>query len=1063
MTHDQSQPGFSRRQVLAGTGAGLAAVALGASAASPARAAIRGLTTANQPAHDQADPAPGARSYDFDLDWKFVLVNAMSITDPAGAYTDAYEPGFDDSGWQSLDVPHDWSVHLAPVNAAYTESYNGFLPGGLGWYRKTFTLPSWMSGKQISVEFDGVYSNSYVYANGQLLGNHPYAYTGFSYDLTGIAATDGVTPNVIAVQAANEIPSSRWYSGSGIFRNVRVIVTDPVRIARHGTFISTPDAAATVPEGYVNVTITTDIPNARQAPAPVTLALRARDPDGTVVASGSSRLTVAAGQTATATTVLRIDRPSLWSPEEPALYTLDTDVVTGGVTVDSESRAFGIRYFDCDPDRGFSLNGKYLKIQGADLHATQGPLGAAIHADSITRQFRLMKSYGVNWVKTAHNPPAPELITAAEQLGVILEVEAFDCWATGKLPYDYHLYFDQWGVSDIQEMVNAAKNSPAVLLWSIGNETPDTGLPGGPAIAQKLYNAVKAIDTTRPVVMSSDQYRSLPSAGSPQDQIVRILDGLGVNYNSATSMDELHATYPDTPLFCSEISSETSVRGEYQDPQLLNTGPNYTPGKCNTSSYDNCVEYWAMSGEYELKKARDRLFWQGSFLWTGQDYVGEPDPYDQFPVKSSAYGPYDLSGFAKDAFWLYASQWTSKPMAHIVPMQWTTWSSGDPVSVWVYANVPTVELFLNGKSLGSKSFDEKVTTFGLRYLETTEPTHDDYSYPSGSYTSPNGSTGKLHLTWSVPFAPGTLTAVASSGGREAARDTVVTAGEPRMLVLAPDRQVLAADGSSLSYVSVSVVDARGVLVPDADTVIRFSVRGAGTLTATDNGRPENAYGYTTPSMPAFNGRALAVVGATREPGAIRLTAVADGLPEASVSLVSVAPSAVPPAIPVTGAAPLPPGSPPAPASSPGPVADASYSGAPDTLPSAMLDGNLSTAWSNYYDVPETANLLAVSSSNPGDWVSLTWTTPQPLSGLTVTFTTGGALALPASVTVSYWDGRSLVPVHHLAVDWAAASNQATTLTFGPVTTTQVRLTMTSAAPNTSGGFLSIAGLAAVTG
>jgi beta-galactosidase len=303
----------------------------------------------------------------------------------------------------------------------------------------------------------------------------------------------------------------------------------------------------------------------------------------------------------------------------------------------------------------------------------------------------------------------------------------------------------------------------------------------------------------------------------------------------------------------------------------------------------------------------------------------------------------------------------------------------------------------------------------------------------------------------------------------------VTAGEPRTLVLAPDKQVLTADGSSLSYVSVSVVDARGVLVPHADTVIRFSVSGAGTLTATDNGHPENAYGYTTSSMPAFNGRALAVVGATREPGAIRLTAVADGLPEASASLVSVAPSAavspghtVPPggavpAIPATGAAPLPPGSPPAPASAPGPVADASYSGAPDTLPPAMLDGDLSTAWSNYYDVPETANLLAVSSSNPGDWVSLTWATPQPLSGLTVTFTTGGALARPASVAVSYWDGRSLVPVDHLSVDWAAASNQATTITFGSVTTTQVRLTMTSAAPNTSGGFLSIAELAAVSG
>jgi beta-galactosidase len=1060
MSHEPVQ-GPSRRQVLRGAGAaGLGAALTTSALATPtltqtAQAAVRGASAAQQ-------PAPGARSYDFDLDWKFVLVNAEGITDPTGAYADAYQPGFDDPDWQPLDLPHDWSVHLAPVNASYVESFNGFLPGGLGWYRKTFTLPSWMTGKRISVEFDGVYSNSYVYANGQLLGNHPYAYTGFSYDLTGIVHTDGVTPNVIAVQATNQIPSSRWYSGSGIFRNVRIIVTSPVHIARHGTFITTPDAAATVPAGYANVQIQTLIQNDSGDSVQAAIAVQARDASGTVVASGSSAASVSAGGTQTATIVVRIDHPELWSPDDPVRYTLETDVATGGQTVDSTKRSFGIRFFEFDPDNGFSLNGEYMKIQGVDLHATQGPLGAAIHVDSLTRQMRLMKSYGVNWVKTAHNPPAPELITVCEELGIMLEVEAFDCWHTGKLPYDYHLYFDQWGISDIQEMVNAAKNSPAVLLWSIGNETPDTGLPDGPPIAQELYNAVRAIDTTRPVVMSSDQYRSLPKPGSPQDQIVGILDGLGVNYNSAMSMDGLHAMYPTKPFFCSEISSETSVRGEYQDPQLLNTGPNYTPGKCNTSSYDNCMEYWAMSGEYELKKARDRLFWQGSFLWAGQDYVGEPDPYDQFPVKSSAYGPFDLSGFRKDAFYLYKSQWSGDPLVHIVPMQWTNWAPGTPVSVWVYANVPTVELFLNGRSLGVKSFDEKVTTFGLRYLETTEPTHDDYNYPSGSYTSPNGSMGKLHLTWSVPFEPGTLTAVATRDGQEVAREVVQTAGAPRTLTLTPDKQVLTADGASLSYVSAEILDSRGILVPHADSLITFRVSGAGALIATDNGRPENAYGYTVTSMPAFNGRALAVVGATREPGPIRLTATVDGLPlTASAALVSV-PGGVTPSIPAASAfAALPPGTPPPPPSAASLVADASYSGAPDTLPSAMLDGNISTGWSNYYYAPETANLLAVSSSNPSDWVSLTWSSPQAFGQLDAYFTTGGPLDLPASAEVSYWNGHALVPVSNLKADWATASNELTTFTFDPVRTTSVRLTMTSPAPNTASGFLMIASLQAV--
>jgi beta-galactosidase len=1055
---ETSRPGLTRRRVLSAAGAGLGATAFAASA-SPALAAItkpaiRGLT-----ADSSSAPTPGARSYDFDLDWKFVLVNAEGITDPTGAYTDAYQPGFDDSGWQSLDAPHDWSVHLTPVNASYVESYNGFLPGGLGWYRKTFTLPSWMTGKRISVEFDGVYMNSYVYVNGQLLGNHPYAYTGFNYDLTSLVHTDGTTPNVIAVQATNEIPSSRWYSGSGIYRDVHIIVTDPVHVARHGTFVTTPDLATTIGSGHGNAQVATNVQNDGAAAADVTVALTISGPDGRVVARGSSAVSVPAGQTQTVTSTLTVDNPSLWDPDNPARYVLRTDVLTGGAAADSTTTSFGFRYCAFDPDNGFSLNGRYLKIQGVDLHATQGPLGAAIHTDSITRQLRQMKSYGVNWIKTAHNPPAPELITVCEQLGLLLEVEAFDCWATGKLPYDYHLYFNQWGISDIQEMVNAAKNSPAVLLWSIGNETPDTGLPGGPAIAQELYNAVKAIDSTRLIVMSSDQYRSLPKPGSPQDQIVRILDGLGVNYNTATSMDGLHAMYPDKPFFCSEISSETSARGEYQDPQLLNTGPNYTPGKCDTSSYDNCMEYWAMSGEYELKKARDRLFWQGSFLWAGQDYVGEPDPYNQFPVKSSAYGPFDLSGFEKDAFYLYKSQWSSDPLVHITPMQWTNWTPGTPVSVWVYANVPTVELFLNGRSLGAKSFDEKVTTFGLHYLETTEPTYDDYNYPSGSYTSPNGSMGKLHLTWSVPFEPGTLTAVASRNGREVARDTVRTAGPPRTLTLTPDKQVLAADGGSLSYVEAALVDARGVLVPHADNLITFRVSGAGSLTATDNGRPENAYGYTSAAMPAFNGRALAVVGATREPGSIRLTATADGLPAVAVTLVSVPPSTTVPAIPVTGAVPLPPGQPPSPSpAGTGPLADASYSGAPDTLPSAMLDGNLSTGWSNYYDVPKTANLLAVSSSNPSDWVSLTWPSPRQIDKLTAYFTTGGALALPASATVTYWEGGRLVPVRNLNISWASASNEPTTFSFDPVTTTSLRLTMTSQAPNTAAGFLAIAEL-----
>jgi beta-galactosidase len=1069
---------LSRRELLAGTGASLTAAALSGSVlTNPAGAVIRGMI-----AGPGSGPLPGAREYDFGPDWKFALVTAEGVTDPTGAYADAYQPGFDDSGWRVLDVPHDWSIELAPVSASYTASGNGFLPGGLGWYRKMFTLPQWMAGQRISVEFDGVYMNSNVYLNGTLLGTHPYAYTGFNYDLTDLVHTDGTTPNVIAVQASNQIPSSRWYSGSGIYRNVSIVVTDPVHIARHGTFVTTPGAETTVPAGYADVEVATDIQNDGADPASVTVALRARDPRGVVVATESASLTVAAGDTQTVTKTLRVAHPTVWSVDDPALYTMETTVVTAGRDADRTTVPFGVRFFQFDPDAGFSLNGQQMKLHGVDLHATQGPLGAAIHMDSIIRQLKLMKSYGVNAVRTAHNPPAPELVAAAQQLGVLLMVEAFDCWHTGKLPFDYHLYFDQWGDSDIKEMVLAHRNSPAVVLWSIGNETPDTGLSDGPPIATRLMADVQSIDTSRPVVMGSDQYRGVPRDGSPQDQIVRTLDGLGVNYNTALSMDGLHEKYGDAFFFCSEMGSETSTRGYYQDPQLLNTGANYTPGRCETSSYDNNLSSWTMSGEYELKKDRDRPFWTGGFLWAGQDYIGEPTPYNQFPVKASFFGAIDTAGFAKDARFLFASQWMTAPMVHIVPMDWTSWGVGSPVSVWVYANVDSVELFLNGRSLGEKSFDRKVTSSGAPYLETTEPTDDDYNYPSGSYTSPNGSTGKLHLAWEVPFQPGTLTAVGyDSAGRrhELARDEVRTAGPARRLSLSLSESsgALAPDGQSLAYVVASVVDAHGIVVPTATPDIRFAVSGAGILKATDNGRQENARGYTSDTQAAFFGQALAVVGSSHEPGAITLVAIAQGLPAAKLRLASVAARDTADGMAIRGAAARrsrreaasraamakASRATAAPASSGGPTADASFSGQPNTLPAMMLDGNASTYWSNYYVAAKTANLLAVSVSDPSDWVSLSWTSPQRLSGLTADFVTAGlngALVLPKLVSVSYWDGRRLVPARHVQVTWATASNDPTTISFDAVRTTEIQLTMASAAPSTGGGFVAISSLAA---
>ncbi|MEQ0557927.1 glycoside hydrolase family 2 TIM barrel-domain containing protein [Amycolatopsis sp. NEAU-NG30] len=1021
MSHEEPS-GVSRRAVLGGAGAAVVASAFTPVAASAG--------TPNLPEFT-------GRGTDFGTGWRFVLANPDGVTDPGGRFADAANPAFDDSDWQVVDVPHDWSIELPPTEKGGTSSGSGFFRGGLGWYRRTFTVPPSLAGKRLSVEFDGVYSDAHVYLNGELLGRHPYAYTGFAFDLTGRLRTDG-RPNVLAVRAVNPLPSSRWYSGSGIYRRVRLGVTDPVHVARHGTFVTTPDIAG----GRGTVRVATDVVNDSAAPVTAEVRTTVTDPDGRVVASGAATVAVPAGRTATAVTTPVVGRPRLWSVDTPRLYRLRTDVAVAGRVLDTTTTEFGFRYTAFHPDNGFSLNGVPMKLRGVNLHSTQGALGAVVDAAALEHQLRLMLAMGVNALRTAHNPPDPQLVALCDRLGILMMVEAFDCWRTGKLDYDYHRDFDEWSGRDIAEMVHAAKNSPSVVLWSIGNEVPDASMAGGPAIAASLIAAVRAIDPTRPVVMGSDRYRSVPAPGSPQDLILRQLDGLGVNYNTAQSLDGLHARYPDKFFFESESSSATSTRGVYQDPDLLNTGENHTPGKRATSSYDNNLASWTFSGEYSLKKDRDRRFCQGQFLWAGQDYLGEPTPYDVFPVKTSFFGAVDSAGLPKDAFHLFRSQWTTTPMVHLTPMDWTTHRPGTPVSVWVYANVDSVELVLNGRSLGVKKFDRKTTVDGRPYLETTEPSGDDKNDPSGSYTSPNGSSGKLHLSWTVPFEPGTLTAIGRSGGREVARDRLVTAGPPHAITLtAPDR----ADAGAMSFVTASVVDAHGVVVPDAEPVLRFTVRGPGRVAGVDNGRQELAQGYQQPTIPAFKGQAVAVIAATGGRSPITVTATAPGLAPGTITVLG---------------SPLGrrngPGARAVPTAPPQAVvaADASYSGAPDTLPAAMLDGNPATGWSNHYVKQATATLAAVSRPREQDWVSLRWPRPQRIAALEATFVVNATTALPTTAEVTYRTARGWEPVRNLRITWGAGTNDPTTFAFDPVPAEEVRVTMTAR------GFLRISALVA---
>ncbi|MFJ4781762.1 glycoside hydrolase family 2 TIM barrel-domain containing protein [Streptomyces sp. NPDC088794] len=1005
-----------------------------ASAAAPAAGAL--LAT---PVARAAETATGSGSGRLTValrdGWRFALVDPGGLTDPTGAYAQAADPAYDDSTWREVAVPHDWSIEQTPTTEHGTTSGTGFFPGGLGWYRIAFTLPPALAGRRISVEFDGVYMDSYVHCNGTEAGRHPYGYTGFALDLTDLLHTDGTTENVIAVKVQNQLPSSRWYSGSGIYREARLVVTEPVHVERWGTYVTTPEAT----EERAVVRVATAVLNESGVASQVEIRSKVKDPRGRTVARTAS--TVLVTDRTAETHELTVAEPKLWDFTTPHRYTLETELRVGGEVVDTYRTAFGIRTYRFDPAEGFFLNGTHAKLKGVDLHHDQGALGAAISVDAVRRQLTIMKSMGVNAFRTSHNPPSPQIVEVCEELGIVMMVEAFDCWRTGKTKYDYGRFFDEWCEKDATEMVLAARNSPAVVLWSIGNEIPDSTSTAGLAMADRIIAAIRAADDTRPLVIGSDKYRSVPRKGSAADLMLAKLDGLGLNYNTAKSVDALHAAYPGLFLFESESSSETSTRGTYQEPEHLNTGENHTPGKRATSSCDNNLASWTMSGEYGHKKDRDRKWFAGQFLWSGIDYIGEPTPYNVFPVKASFFGAVDTAGFPKDMYHLFRSQWVAEPMVHLVPMSWNH-DKGATVEVWAYSNVGTVELFLNGKSLGTRTFDTKRTTDGRTYLETTEATGDDKTFTDGpypgSYTSPNGSAGKLHLTWKVPYEPGELKAVARSGGKVVATDVLRTAGAPRAVRLTADRKSLAADGRSLVFVTADVVDARGVVVPDAEHLITFGVQG-GSLAGLDNGREESAERYQATTRTAFQGKALAIVRSGTRPGALKVTARAEGLRTGTTTIRTTRAGSVA----LTSPAKFEPETP---AAVNYPHADASYSGRPDTLPAAMLDGDAATGWSNGFAKSATALLPAFSGARPEDWVSVDFGRARSVDRAEISFTVDATHSLPAAVAVEVWDGRRYAPVTGATVEWATASDAPTVVTFDVVRGSRLRFTLAGARP-----------------
>jgi beta-galactosidase len=761
-----------------------------------------------------------ATTVSFDAGWKFHL----------GDVSGAQGTTFDDSSWTSLNVPHDWSISLAFNQSSKATYEGGYLDGGLGWYRKTFDLPASASGQRIMVQFDGVYMDSTVYLNGTQVCARPYGYSSFECDLTSGAKVGG--SNVIAVKVNHQQPSSRWYSGSGIYRHTWLKTTNPVRVAYTGTRVTTPQVSTS--SATVNIAVT--IKNDAASDQSVTVASSVRDAAGTEVGKGSSAAaSVAAGKTADVTHTATVSNPKLWSPSSPNLYSVVTTVSVGGAVVDTYTTPLGIRTFAFDASTGFSLNGTKMKINGVCNHHDLGALGAATNHRAIERRLQMLKEMGANAIRTSHNPPAPELLDIADRLGFLVMDEAFDCWYNGKHTYDYGRFFRTWANTDIIDMVARDMNHPSVILWSIANEVGETS---DSTTVKQLMDAIKTKDTTRPIGQGLAAWAEADTAA------VGLEDFVGINY-APERYDTIHSAHSTWKMLASETSSALRSRGVYNNQNN------------QQSSYDDTWAGWGHSAETSWKNVNTRAFIAGEFVWTGFDYIGEPTPF-QWPSKSSYFGMIDTATFPKDIYYFYQSKWNASgpTMVHIVPMNWTNWTSGQAVKVLVYTNAESVELFLNDKSQGSKTMDI-------------------------------ANTGKLQ--WSVSFATGTLEARASKGGTVVAKDTLKTAGAAAALALKADRASIAADGRDLSFVEVDIVDAQGVIVPQANNKIDFTISGPGALVGLDGGDSTNHDSYKGTSHAAFSGKLMAIVQSTTTAGKITLKATSGSLTAGSIDITTAAP------------------------------------------------------------------------------------------------------------------------------------------------------------------------------